>query len=189
MYLSAMIKIALDRSLWPVQKLQPNLVRKNLPAEEKNMPNRMQFNDQLTVGPQPSEEELKSLPNEGFKSVINFRTEGEDEQPMSPSDEGGKAEESGLNYLHLPVSMDAMDESKVDGFREQYKSLPKPVFAHCKSGKRAGAMMMMHTAVEQGMSGEQALDKAREMGFECDKPELEEFVKGYVNRHTAFSAS
>jgi uncharacterized protein (TIGR01244 family) len=149
----------------------------------------MKFNDQLTVGPQPSQEELKSLPDDGFRSVINFRTAGEDEQPLSPEEEGEVVQGTGLKYLHVPVSMDGMDEKKVDQFREQYQSLPKPVFAHCKSGKRAGAMMMMHTAVEQGISGEQALEKAKEMGFECDKPELEQFVKQYVNNRTQAAAN
>lgn len=153
------------------------------------MSNRMKFNDQLTVGPQPSQEELKSLPDDGFRSVINFRTAGEDEQPLSPEEEGEVVQGTGLKYLHVPVSMDGMDEKKVDQFREQYQSLPKPVFAHCKSGKRAGAMMMMHTAVEQGISGEQALKKAKEMGFECDKPELEQFVKQYVNNRTQAAAN
>ncbi|EMI28563.1 MULTISPECIES: beta-lactamase hydrolase domain-containing protein [Rhodopirellula] len=153
------------------------------------MSNRMKFNDQLTVGPQPSQEELKSLPDDGFRSVINFRTAGEDEQPLSPEEEGEVVQGTGLKYLHVPVSMDGMDEKKVDQFREQYQSLPKPVFAHCKSGKRAGAMMMMHTAVEQGISGEQALEKAKEMGFECDKPELEQFVKQYVNNRTQAAAN
>ena len=32
----------------------------------------------------------------------------------------------------------------VDRFREKFPNLPKPVYAHCKSGKRAGAMVMMH---------------------------------------------
>ena len=153
------------------------------------MSNRMKFNDQLTVGPQPSQEELKSLPDDGFRSVINFRTAGEDEQPLSPEEEGEVVQGTGLKYLHVPVSMDGMDENKVDQFREQYESLPKPTFAHCKSGKRAGAMMMMHTAVEQGISGEQALEKAKEMGFECDKPELEQFVKQYVNNRTQAAAN
>lgn len=153
------------------------------------MSNRMKFNDQLTVGPQPSQEELKSLPDDGFRSVINFRTAGEDEQPLSPEEEGEVVQGTGLKYLHVPVSMDGMDEKKVDEFREQYQSLPKPVFAHCKSGKRAGAMMMMHTAVEQGISGEQALEKAKEMGFECDKPELEQFVKQYANNRTQAAAN
>ena len=108
---------------------------------------------------------------------------------MSPEEEGEVVQGTGLKYLHVPVSMDGMDEKKVDQFREQYQSLPKPVFAHCKSGKRAGAMMMMHTAVEQGISGEQALEKAKEMGFECDKPELEQFVKQYVNNRTQAAAN
>ena len=43
---------------------------------------------------------------------------------------------------------------------------------------------MMDLAVKQGMSGEQTLQKAEEMGFECDKPELIEFVKKYVDTHS-----
>ena len=42
----------------------------------------------------------------------------------------------------------------------------------------------MHMAVEQGMTGEQTLQKAEEMGFECDQPELEQFVKDYVDSHS-----
>ncbi|KLU07463.1 Zn-dependent hydrolase [Rhodopirellula islandica] len=153
------------------------------------MSNRMKFNDQLTVGAQPSENELKQLPEEGFQSVINFRTAGEEEQPLAPDAEGEVVRSAGLKYLHVPVSMDGMDEQTVDQFREQYQSLPKPVLAHCKSGKRAGAMMMMHTAVEQGISGDQALEQAKEMGFECDKPELEQFVKQYVDSRTQATAN
>lgn len=152
------------------------------------MSERMKFNDQVTVGPQPSESELESLPNDGFRSVVNFRTAGEEDQPLSPEEEGEKVKAAGMNYLHVPVSMDGMDMSQVDEFRKQYASLPGPVFGHCKSGKRAGAMMMMHTAVENGMSGEQALEQAKNMGFECDKPELEQFVKQYVNQRTKAKA-
>lgn len=152
------------------------------------MPKRMKFNDQLTVGPQPSEQELESLPSEGFRSVVNFRTAGEEDQPLSPEEESAKVKSVGMNYLHVPVSMDGMEMSRVDEFRKQYPLLPGPVFAHCKSGKRAGAMMMMHTAVENAMSGEQALAQAKNMGFECDKPELEQFVKEYVNQRTQAKA-
>lgn len=149
------------------------------------MSDRMQIDDQLTVGGQPSESEIQSLAKDGFKSIVNFRTEGEDNQPLSPDAEGSKVLKAGMNYLHVPVSMKSMDVAKVDQFRQQLESLPKPVFAHCKTGKRAGAMTMMHVAVENGMSGEQALKKAEEMGFECDVPELKEFVKSYVNNHAS----
>lgn len=148
------------------------------------MADKMKINDQVTVGPQPSEEDIKQLGQQGFKTVVNFRTESEEEQPLSPDAEGEKVKAAGLEYLHIPVSMKSMGPELVDQFREKYPDMPKPVFAHCKSGKRAGAMVMMHMAVEQGMTGEQTLEKAKEMGFECDKPELEQFVRQYVDSHS-----
>jgi uncharacterized protein (TIGR01244 family) len=148
------------------------------------MENVMKINDQITVGPQPSKEEIYEFGREGFKTVINFRTEHEENQPVSPAAEGEAVTAADMTYLHVPVSMNNMDEERVDQFRKKLDDLPKPVFAHCKSGKRAGAMVMMDMAVEQGMSGEQTLKKAEEMGFECDKPELKELVKNYVDHHT-----
>ncbi len=153
------------------------------------MADKIKINDQVTVGPQPSEEDIKQLSQQGFKTVVNFRTEGEEEQPLSPDAEGEKVKAAGLEYLHIPVSMKSMGPELVDQFREKYPDLPKPVLAHCKSGKRAGAMVMMHMAVEQGMTGEQTLEKAKGMGFECEKPELEQFVRQYVNSHSETKSS
>lgn len=144
----------------------------------------MKINDQVTVGAQPSEDQIHQLGKQGFKSVVNFRTDGEEEQPLSPQAEGEKAKAAGMEYLHIPVSMKSMGPELVDQFREKFPDLSKPVYAHCKSGKRAGAMVMMHMAVEQGMTGEQTLQQAEKMGFECDQPELKEFVKTYVDGHS-----
>ncbi|MGN6545468.1 MAG: beta-lactamase hydrolase domain-containing protein [Aureliella sp.] len=143
----------------------------------------MKISDEVTVGPQPTEEQLQDLAGQGFKSVVNFRTEGEEDQPLSPADEEAKAKKLGLEYLHVPVSMKSMSPQCVDQFRQQYPDLPKPVFAHCKSGKRAGAMVMMHLASAQGMSGQQTLQQAEQMGFKCDQPELKQFVEQYVDSH------
>lgn len=149
------------------------------------MPDHMQINDELTVGGHPTESEIQTLATEGFKSVVNFRTAGEDDQPLSPDEEQREVVAAGMEYLHVPVSMKSIDQAKVDEFRQRLKSLPKPVFAHCKTGKRAGAMTMMHVAVESGMSGTQTIQKAEEMGFKCDVPKLEEFVKTYVDSHAS----
>ena len=149
------------------------------------MSQRMKISDEITVGPQPSADEIEKIAGEGFASLINFRTAGEDDQPLSPDAEQQKVEANGLKYLHIPVSMQDMSPEVVDRFREKYSELPKPVFAHCKSGKRAGAMVMMHMAAEQGMTGEQTLTQAKKMGFECDQPQLEQFVKNYVDTRSA----
>ena len=141
----------------------------------------MRINEQLTVGPQPTEEQLKQLATEGFKSVVNLRMPGEEEQPLSPDQEGEKVRALGMQYLHIPVSKKAMQPEQVDSFRQEISRLPEPVFVHCHLGKRAGALVMMHTACEAGMSGDQTLERAEQMGFECDVPELKEFVQGYVD--------
>lgn len=142
------------------------------------------INDQVTVGGQPSEDELQTLASQGFKAIVNFRTDGEEDQPLSPADEAKRVKGLGLAYLHLPVSPKSLSTETVDKFREQFSALPQPVFAHCKGGTRAGAMVMMHLASEQGMSGEQTLKQAEQMGFECKQPELKKFVETYVDQHT-----
>lgn len=144
----------------------------------------MRINDDITVGSQPTEEQIEQLSQQGFKTIVNFRTAGEEEQPLAPDAEGEKVKAMGMEYFHHPVSTKSMGAEQVDQFREIYPTLPKPVYAHCKSGKRAGAMVMMNIACESGMSGEETVQTAEKMGFECDQPELVEFVKNYVNRNT-----
>lgn len=144
---------------------------------------RMKINDQITVGPQPSENELQQLKEQGFRTVVNLRAEGEEEQPLSPEDEGTIVRNLGLEYLHIPVAMKEIHPEQVDQFRAELARLPKPMYAHCKGGKRAGAFAMMHLACEQGMSGEATIQRAMDMGFKCDKPELKEFVRKYVDDH------
>lgn len=147
------------------------------------MQDRMKINDEVTVGPQPSTEEIGQLRDEGFQTVANFRVGGEDDQPLPPQEEGDQVQAAGMEYYHNPVSPDSLSPAVVDEFRQAYANLPKPMFAHCKGGKRAGAMVMMHLACEQGLSGEQTLRQAEELGFECDQPELVDFVTAYVDSH------
>ena len=46
-------------------------------------------------------------------------------------------------------------------------------------------MLMMAYGTEMGWSGDETLEKAKKLGFECDKPELEQFVREYVDNHSA----
>jgi uncharacterized protein (TIGR01244 family) len=148
------------------------------------MNDRIQLNDRISVGGQPSAEEIKQIETDGFATVVNLRTEGEEDQPMSPEEERRVVESAGLKYVHLPVSSENMEPERVDRFREQLPSLPGPVFVHCYQGKRAGAFAMMDSAIQAGWSGEETLQKAAQMGFECDVPQLKDFVKGYIDQHT-----
>src|SRR6476646_8524962 len=143
--------------------------------------NQTKFNDQITVGSQPSEDELTKLRSQGFKTIVNFRHDGKDQQPLSPTAEGEQVEKLGMAYLHVPVSMNSITPALVDQFRREFRNVPKPAFAHCKLGSRARLMVMMDTAIEQGLTGHEAVQKATEMGFKPDKAETEQFLTDYVD--------
>ena len=147
------------------------------------MQERMKISDQITVGAQPTAEQLQDLVQEGFKTVVNLRTEGESDQPLSPEEEGNEVRALAMKYLHIPVSSQAMQPDEVDQFRRELGQLPGPIFVHCHKGKRAGAFAMMHSAIEAGWTGDQTLQTAQQMGFECDVAALAEFVKGYIDRN------
>ncbi|RKF12720.1 phosphatase [Roseovarius spongiae] len=149
------------------------------------MQDTVKINDRFTVAKfVPDEAQIRQASQEGFRSVVNMQTEDEEKKlKMTPREEGRKATEAGLTYLHHPVDGENMTDDVVDGFRAKVGDLPGPVLVHCASGKRSGAFVMMHIACEQGMSGGEVIEAAEEMGFECDTPEMESFVKDYVGHN------
>lgn len=140
-------------------------------------------NDEISVAAfDPDENSFKTFAEKGFKSVINLQTDAE-AQNVSSETEKTLAKNNNLNYRQIEVSEDKLSEAMVDNFRQELKNLPKPLVIHCKSGKRSGALVMMHIGCQKNMSGEEVIQQAEEMGFECDVPELEQFLKKYVNEH------
>ena len=150
--------------------------------KENLVPDRMNISDEVTIGAQPSEAELHAMVEDGVRTVISLRHEGEDMQPLSPDEEGEQVRRLGMRYVNIPVAMDDAGPELVDRFRRALEEAPKPVYVHCKLGKRAGAFAMMDQAVRKGWSGEQTIRKADEMGFECENRQLVDFVRDYVNR-------
>ncbi|MDT7830545.1 sulfur transferase domain-containing protein [Pricia sp. S334] len=140
-------------------------------------------NNEISVAAfDPDENSFKNFAEQGFKSVINLQTDDE-EQNVTSEKEEELAKENNLKYRHIGVSEDKLSEALVDDFRHELENLPTPIVVHCKSGKRSGAFVMMHIGCQKNMSGEEVIKQAEDMGFECDVPELEQFLKKYVNEH------
>ena len=140
-----------------------------------------QLDPQISVGPQPGRGQLAQFQKQGIRSIVNFRHEGEDQQPLSPPDEGRLVAELGMSYLHVPVSLPALTPAQVDQFRRDFRALPRPVFAHCKLGTRAGLMMLMQLAIEHGLSGDEAVQQAEALGFAGKESETRHFIRDYVD--------
>ncbi len=127
----------------------------------------------------PDESDLRRAASAGMKSLVNFREASE--KGLSPSDEQRIAEAAGLNYLHCPVASDSLSTELVDDFRRSLDDLPQPVFLHCASGKRAGAMTLMALAADKGWDGDTALAEGRQRGIDLSQEKIGQFVKDYAN--------
>ncbi|MGC3968703.1 MAG: sulfur transferase domain-containing protein [Pirellulales bacterium] len=147
------------------------------------MDKRLKLNAEITVGCQPSKLDLQELALEGYRGVVNLRYAGEEAEQLSPATEGGVVERLGMHYEHLPIAADAVTAEVVDQFRKLVDALPKPVFAHCKSGKRAGLLALLKLAADHGWDGRQTLIEAEQMGIDLDRPALRDFASRYADAH------
>ena len=149
------------------------------------MDKRLKLNQEVTVGCQPSKQDLQELALEGYRSVVNLRMAGEETEQLSPTTEGSLVHQLGMEYEHLPAALNSLSSETVDRFRTDYAHLPKPVFVHCKSGKRAGAFALLHLAAERGWTGAKTLEEAGQMGLHLEQPPLRAFVESYADQHRA----
>jgi uncharacterized protein (TIGR01244 family) len=147
------------------------------------MENVKQINDQLAIAGQITPEQLQQAAQEGFKSVFNLRSPAEQGYW---SEERQQAEALGLHYANIPVpKAEELTEEITTQVLQQIDELPKPALIHCGVSLRAGAMTMMYLATRQGLTSEQAFQKAGEIGFDCSAyPQMKAFFKSYVEKHS-----
>ena len=131
--------------------------------------------DGVLSGGQPTEEEIERVARAGFKTVVNLRTEGErgswDEEPAVTA--------LGMRYLPLPV--EGADGITVENAARLAEVLAddelKPLFVHCGSGNRVGALFAMKAFHLDGEDAETALEIGRAAGLTRLEPAVVERLK------------
>ena len=120
------------------------------------------INNQLTIAPQLSLEQLKQIAQEDFKSVLNLRSPDE---IGFLSNEQQEAESLGLFYINIPVNLEAINNDVITEVLKQINQLPKPILVHCDSAIRAAALVLIYIDTQQGATLEQACNKAKQLGL------------------------
>jgi uncharacterized protein (TIGR01244 family) len=143
------------------------------------MENEQQITPEITISGQPTAEELAQLREQGFKTVVNLRVPGE---PESVTEEERLVEGAGLNYASIPVSPELLDEAAADRFSQALDSVGgTPALIHCKGGGRAGLLALMHLAVKNGWTVDEALEEGQRFGIgpSAASP-YREFFESYI---------
>jgi uncharacterized protein (TIGR01244 family) len=138
----------------------------------------------ITIGDQPTEDDLGRLKAAGFTGVVNLRNPGEPEQPMSPAVEGEKAGALGLDYLHYGVGaapLTPQGVAAVCDFVDRHTQAGQRVLVHCRKGPRAVALVLLQQARANNWKPEEVIAKGRAMGLEVDGG-LRMMVETYIRQ-------
>lgn len=126
---------------------------------------------------QPQASDLIELAEQGYKSVVNLRTPGEN---GFVENEDALVQEVGLEYRHFSLNSAAADEQSIEAILAEVKNLPRPIVFHCGAGARGGALALIALAIEEHLSHEEILQKAEELGINPAQPHLELFLSQYL---------
>ena len=124
------------------------------------IPNAREIAPGLLTGGRPSSEDLERLKNAGYKSVINL--EGLDAHSLT---EAAEANELGLQYIAIPVTSADITRENAIRLDDALKLSGTPVFVHCASGNRAGALIALRAYFVQNMSPAAAIDEGKRAGM------------------------
>lgn len=91
----------------------------------------------ISVAGQIAPEDMRALAEEGFRSIIGNRPDGEEPDQPSWSEIETAAHDAGLETRHIPIaSMDDLIAAK-PVFAQALDEMPKPILAFCRTGTRS----------------------------------------------------
>jgi uncharacterized protein (TIGR01244 family) len=118
----------------------------------------------VACGGATGDEAFAPLKKDGFAAVINLRQASERGVDIPASREAAAA--AGLTYLHIPVNGSAPETSSVETFLSAVRDpANQPVYIHCASANRVGAMWLIKRVVVDGWEIPRATEEARAIGL------------------------
>ncbi len=128
---------------------------------------------EFAIGPQISAEDFEQIRSAGFASILNARPDDEDGAYLLAPDAERLARSAGLAYAHSPTENHAIFEQDViDRFERAMVELPKPIFAHCKSGTRAAILWALVAARHRPVENVIAVLRAADQNLDFLEQEL-----------------
>lgn len=135
--------------------------------------------DDFAVAWQLEADDFGSIAQQGFRSVINNRPDGEVGVYISQAEAAETAARNGLAYASLPIDHESLiDPAVADAFRALLDRLPKPILAYCRSGTRCSLIWGLATVRESSV--DRVIGQAADAGYDISvlRSELEERATG-----------
>jgi sulfide:quinone oxidoreductase len=94
----------------------------------------------VAVGPQVAAGDIAALAAAGIRAILCNRPDGEAPDQPGFAEIAAAAEAAGLEARYLPVQSGMVTDENVSDFGKALETLPKPLFAYCRSGTRSATL-------------------------------------------------
>jgi uncharacterized protein (TIGR01244 family) len=130
----------------------------------------------VVVAGQPSDDELRSLAERGFTTVVNLRPAGELAEAEAPKIPAG------VEYVEIPFTGDTLAAEHVERMGAVLDAATGPVLVHCAGGTRAAVAVAAAQAERAGDGAAGAFRRIAEGGFDVAGTPYGAFVTRYFTR-------
>ena len=96
-----------------------------------------QVSDTFSVSAQLSVADVQTLAEQGIKSLICNRPDGEGADQVNVTEIETAAADAGMETVYLPVVSGNFEAGDIDAFRTAVDRLPSPIHAYCRTGTRS----------------------------------------------------
>ena len=134
------------------------------------------ISDSLYRGAQPDATGIRTLARLGIKSIINLRT-----TDAAWKAEAAEARANGITYTNVPLKgLGRPASAQVATLLDLIRTLPAPVFVHCKHGcDRTGTIIACYRIRHGGWPNQAALEEARKYGLSKLERGMIEYIRDF----------
>jgi uncharacterized protein (TIGR01244 family) len=118
--------------------------------------------ESLSTSGQPTVDQLKSVAEAGFRTVINLALH--DDPRYSLPDEAGTVRALGLTYVHIPVQFTApTEEDLLAFFKAMDAHAGEKLWVHCAANMRVSAFLGLYRVIRLGWENERAFELMKKL--------------------------
>lgn len=129
---------------------------------------RKRISDTLSVSSQISLEDVTSLKNEGIKTIICNRPDGEDPGQLTQESIHQESLKNGIEFHFMPVLSGKVSTNDGDDFYNIINNAPTPIHAYCRSGTRCSILWAL-SELKAGAARDSVLEQAAKAGYDLSK--------------------
>ncbi len=123
--------------------------------------------DEYVVSDQINVNDISLLKENGFKTIFCNRPDSEEINQPATEELKKIANELGLNFIHQPVTANAISQEDVNNFKIHYEKAEKPIFAFCRTGTRSTMLWSLSQTKER--STDEIIKITSEAGYDMSQ--------------------